>query len=88
MDAHIRERSLLEKDLKAAIGGDGLRPYYQPIVDLKSRRIVSLESLARWHNPVSGLILPDTFIPLAEELGILDMVSGWSGCSATLAATP
>jgi diguanylate cyclase (GGDEF)-like protein len=76
MDAHIRERSLLEKDLRAAIGGDGLRPYYQPIVDLKTRRIVSFESLARWHNPVSGLILPDTFIPLAEEIGILDMVSG------------
>jgi diguanylate cyclase (GGDEF)-like protein len=76
MDAHIRERSLLEKDLRAAIGGDGLRPYYQPIVDLRSRRIVSFESLARWHNPVSGLILPDTFIPLAEELGILDIVSG------------
>jgi diguanylate cyclase (GGDEF)-like protein len=76
MDAHIRERSLLEKDLRAAIGGDGLRPYYQPIVDLKTRRIVSFESLARWHNPVSGLILPDTFIPLAEEIGLLDMVSG------------
>jgi len=76
MDAHIRERSLLEKDLRAAIGGEALRPYYQPIVDLKSRQIVSFESLARWHNPVSGLILPDTFIPLAEELGILDMVSG------------
>lgn len=76
MDAHIRERALLEKDLRAAIGGDALRPYYQPIVDLKSRNIVSFESLARWHNPVSGLILPDTFIPLAEELGILDLVSG------------
>jgi diguanylate cyclase (GGDEF)-like protein len=76
MDAHIRERSLLEKDLRSAIGGHALRPYYQPIVDLKSRKIVSFESLARWHNPVSGLILPDTFIPLAEELGILDMVSG------------
>jgi diguanylate cyclase (GGDEF)-like protein len=76
MDAHIRERSLLEKDLRAAIGGDSIRPYYQPIVDLKSRRIVSFESLARWHNPVSGLILPDTFIPLAEELGLLDIVSG------------
>jgi diguanylate cyclase (GGDEF)-like protein len=76
MDAHIRERSLLEKDLRAAIGGDALRPYYQPIIDLRSRRIVSFESLARWHNPVSGLILPDKFIPLAEELGILDMVSG------------
>jgi diguanylate cyclase (GGDEF)-like protein len=76
MDAHIRERSLLEKDLRAAIGGNGLQPYYQPIIDLNTRRIVSFESLARWHNPVSGLILPDTFIPLAEELGILDMVSG------------
>ena len=76
MDAHIRERTLLEKDLRAAIGGDSIVPYYQPIVDLKTRRIVSFESLARWHNPVSGLILPDTFIPLAEELGLLDMVSG------------
>ena len=76
MDAHIRERSLLEKDLREAIGGDAIRPYYQPIVDLKSRRIVSFEALARWHNPVSGLILPDTFIPLAEEIGLLDIVSG------------
>ncbi len=76
MDAHIRERSLMEKDLRAAIGGDTLKPYYQPIVDLKTRRIVSFESLARWQNPVSGMILPDTFIPLAEELGILDLVSG------------
>jgi EAL domain-containing protein (putative c-di-GMP-specific phosphodiesterase class I) len=76
MDAHIRERSLLEKDLRAAIGGEALKPYYQPIVDLKTRRIVSFESLARWQNPVSGMILPDTFIPLAEELGILDLVSG------------
>ncbi|MFZ3310919.1 MAG: EAL domain-containing protein, partial [Xanthobacteraceae bacterium] len=76
MDAHIRERSLLEKDLRMAVGGHALRPYYQPIVDLKTRRIVSFESLARWHNPVTGLILPDTFIPLAEELGILDIISG------------
>jgi EAL domain-containing protein (putative c-di-GMP-specific phosphodiesterase class I) len=76
MDAYIRERSLLEKDLKATIGGDAVRPYYQPIVDLKSRRIVGFESLARWHNPVSGLILPGVFIPLAQELGLLDALSG------------
>lgn len=76
MDAHIRKRALLEKDLRAAIGGDEIRPYYQPIIDLKSLRIVSFESLGRWLHPVSGLILPDTFIPLAEELGLLDMVSG------------
>jgi diguanylate cyclase (GGDEF)-like protein len=76
MDAHVRKRALLEKDLRAAIGGDEIRPYYQPIIDLKTLRIVSFESLGRWHNPVSGLIMPDTFIPLAEELGLLDMVSG------------
>jgi EAL domain-containing protein (putative c-di-GMP-specific phosphodiesterase class I) len=76
MDAHIRERSLLEKDLRAAIGGDQIQPYYQPIVDLTSCRIVGFESLGRWRHPVSGLISPDTFIPLAEELGLIDMVSG------------
>ena len=76
MDAHVRERSLLEKDLRAAIGRDEIQPYYQPIVDLKSRRIVSFESLARWRHPVNGLISPDTFIPLAEEIGLINLVSG------------
>ena len=75
MDALIRERSLLEKDLREAIGGAAIRPHYQPIVDLKSRRIVGFESLGRWHNPVTGLIMPNTFIPLAEQLGLLDKVS-------------
>jgi len=76
MDANVRERSLLEKDLKAAIGGYEIRPHYQPIVDLKSRRVVSFEALARWHHPISGLVMPDKFIPLAEELGVIDMLSG------------
>jgi diguanylate cyclase (GGDEF)-like protein len=76
MDAHVRERSLLEKDLRAGIGGDQIRPYYQPIVDLRTRRIVSFESLGRWHHPVSGLIPPDVFVPLAEELDLLNLVSG------------
>jgi diguanylate cyclase (GGDEF)-like protein len=76
MDAHVRERSLLEKDLRAAIEGQEIQPYYQPIVDLRSRRIVGFESLARWRHPVSGFISPDTFIPLAEELGLMELVSG------------
>jgi diguanylate cyclase (GGDEF)-like protein len=76
MDAHVRERSLLEKDFRAAIGGYDIRPYYQPIIDLKTRRIVGFESLARWHHTISGMIMPDTFIPLAEELGLMDELSG------------
>lgn len=76
MDAHVRERALLESDLRAAIRDDDIRPYYQPIVDLKSRQIVSFESLARWHHPMSGTVTPDTFIPLAEELGLIDVLAG------------
>jgi diguanylate cyclase (GGDEF)-like protein len=76
MDAHVRTRALLEKDLRETIGGYNIRPHYQPIVDLKTRRIVSFESLARWHHPMNGLVDPNTFIPLAEELGLIDVLSG------------
>jgi EAL domain-containing protein (putative c-di-GMP-specific phosphodiesterase class I) len=62
--------------LRAAIRDYDIRPYYQPIVDLKSRQIVSFESLARWHHPVSGTVTPETFIPLAEELGLIDVLAG------------
>jgi len=75
MDAHVRARALLEKDLREAIGGHGIRPHYQPILDLNTRRIVCFESLARWHHPISGLIAPNTFIPLAEELGLMNVLS-------------
>jgi diguanylate cyclase (GGDEF)-like protein len=76
MDAHVRARALLEKDLREAIGGHGIRPHYQPVVDLRTRRIVGFESLARWHHPISGPIAPNTFIPLAEELGLMNVLSG------------
>jgi len=74
MDAHVRERSLLELDLMAAIGRDQIQPYYQPIVDLRSRRIVGFETLARWSHPVAGFIPPDKFIPVAEELGQMELL--------------
>jgi len=51
-------------------------PTYQPIVDLKTRRIVGFESLARWYHPMNGLVAPNTFIPLAEELRLIDALSG------------
>ena len=75
MDAHVRTKALLEKDLREAIGSDGIRPHYQPIIDLQTGRIVSFESLARWHHPINGLIVPHTFIPLAEELGLINVLS-------------
>jgi diguanylate cyclase (GGDEF)-like protein len=76
MDAHIRARSLIEQDFRSALGSDAIRLYYQPIVDLRSGQIVSVEALARWNHPERGFISPEIFIPLTEDLGLMDCLSG------------
>ena len=76
MDALIQEESILEKDFRTALSREEIRSYFQPIVDIKSKGIVGFESFARWNHPVKGDISPAAFIPLAEELGLLDDLSG------------
>lgn len=71
MHVQARQRLTLENDLRAALEGDEIRAYYQPIVDLTNGRIVGFEALARWHHPTQGLIPPDAFIPVAEETGLI-----------------
>jgi CheY-like chemotaxis protein len=63
------DRLNLEGGLSLAVGRNELELYYQPQIELKSRRIVGMEALVRWRNPQRGLILPGEFIPLAEESG-------------------
>lgn len=70
-----REMLRLETDLRKAIERDELEVYYQPIVDLDSQRIIGLESLARWTHADMGVIPPDKFIPIAEEIGMIDKLS-------------
>jgi diguanylate cyclase (GGDEF)-like protein len=76
MDAHICARVLLEQDLRSALRSDAIHLYYQPIVDLQSGKIVSFEALARWKHPERGFISPEIFIPLTEDLGLMDCLSG------------
>jgi diguanylate cyclase (GGDEF)-like protein len=71
MNAHAYERLVMESRLHRAIERDEIQVYYQPQVHLVSQRIVGLEALARWNDPESGLIAPATFIPLAEETGLI-----------------
>ena len=71
MDLRIRERDRMERDLRAAIGTPALRPYYQPLVDLKTGRIEAFEALARWTHPELGEIEPDRFIPIADDCGLI-----------------
>lgn len=72
-----RLRSQLVEDLRAAIKTDGLTLHYQPVVELASGRIEGVEALVRWNHPGRGLIMPDEFIPLAEDAGLISELGFW-----------
>ena len=76
MDARAQSRRKTEIDLRDAIQNDVLRPYYQPLIDLKSGRITGFEALVRWPHPERGLIPPPEFIPVAEETGLINALGG------------
>ncbi len=72
-----RLRSQLLDDLRAAVKGDGLVLHYQPVVALDSGRIEGVEALVRWQHPTRGFIMPDEFIPLAEDAGLISEMGLW-----------
>lgn len=70
-------RLRLESDLRTAMTERQFRIYYQPVVELATRRIVSFEALLRWNHPSQGLISPYRFIEAAEDTGILVSIGHW-----------
>ncbi|WP_428624484.1 putative bifunctional diguanylate cyclase/phosphodiesterase [Sedimenticola sp.] len=71
MNRESKRRLLLENEMNAGLSQGQFVPYFQPIYDLQSGQLVGMEALARWHHPDRGLIMPDDFIPLAEETGFI-----------------
>jgi diguanylate cyclase (GGDEF)-like protein len=77
MYAGVEGRRDLESDLGTALQEGQLFLLYQPIFDLPSREVAGVEALIRWHHPTRGVVLPDSFIPLAEESGMIVPIGRW-----------
>ncbi|MFT5445158.1 MAG: diguanylate cyclase (GGDEF)-like protein [Gammaproteobacteria bacterium] len=72
------ERMQLEADLRKAISDDALELHYQPKIDLANGRIYGVEALMRWTHPQRGAVSPVTFIPVAEEAGLIESMGAWA----------
>jgi len=77
MDARMKARRDLEMDLRQALANKEFELYYQPLVNLKSNEISTLEALLRWNHPTRGMISPADFIPIAEETGLIIAIGEW-----------
>ena len=77
MQAHARERRRFVDDLRQALAMEQFELHYQPLVELASDKVIGFEALVRWRHPVRGLMLPDKFIPLAEETGLIEPLGEW-----------
>ncbi|NDV01420.1 putative bifunctional diguanylate cyclase/phosphodiesterase [Pseudoroseicyclus tamaricis] len=71
----LRETAQLQADLKDAVEQAAIVPYFQPIYDIRTGEIRAFEVLARWRHDTRGFVPPDLFIPLAEDLGLIDRLS-------------
>ncbi len=77
MDAQMQERRKLELDLRKALLAEQFELHYQPLIDVATGEVSGFEALLRWNHPERGLVLPDEFIPVAEEIGVIVPLGDW-----------
>lgn len=77
MDARMQARRGLELDLRKALVLGEFELFYQPLIHLETNRVTCFEALLRWRHPERGFVMPDDFIPLAEEIGLIGSIGAW-----------
>jgi diguanylate cyclase (GGDEF)-like protein len=77
MDAEIQARRAIELDLRQALARSELEVFYQPLFDLRRRQVSGFEALLRWRHPERGMIPPTQFIPIAEDLRLINPIGEW-----------
>jgi diguanylate cyclase (GGDEF)-like protein len=85
MSREMQRRNKLENDLRVALANNQFEAHYQPIVNVKEKRVTVCEALLRWNHPTIGNISPASFVPIAEELGLISEIGSWmlfEACSA------
>jgi EAL domain-containing protein (putative c-di-GMP-specific phosphodiesterase class I) len=86
MEGETQRRAALRNELSDAVAQDQFVLYYQPHVDIATGNVIGCEALIRWNHPSKGLLLPGTFIPFAEECGIITRIDDWVMRNAFAAA--
>ena len=77
LDAEMRQRRKLELELISGLDREEFTLHYQPIINVETNQITTMEALVRWNHPVRGLLSPAAFIPLAEETGLIRKLGNW-----------
>lgn len=77
MSREMKRRHKLENDLRVALAGNQFEAHFQPIVNVKEGRVSVCEALLRWKHPTNGYISPASFVPIAEELGLITDIGSW-----------
>jgi len=92
MNARAKARRMLELDLREVVAdgnftAGGFDIHYQPVLDLRDDSIIGCEALLRWHHPQRGMISPADFIPVAEDIGVINQLGEWVLTTACQEAT-
>ena len=73
----MQNRRVLEIDLRKALAEGEFEIYYQPLMNIATRRVSGFEALLRWNHPERGMVSPAHFVPLAEEIGLIVPLGKW-----------